>query len=152
MLSNGELHSLAQEVADKGIARMLEGSFDVIPVQDSMEWDSILHRQVFTQLFNVWRTFDELHFEASPNGEIISFRDENRFTDAKYECMNNLDILRICRTTGVIGPKAFVEAAAKDSGEMLVADIVEPFPGKSRRIRFTINPTSCLVAEFQTME
>ena len=150
MLNENELRQRVLTTANRGMQSLLEGTFDLVPEDPFHEWDPTLRRYVFAQALVVWRPFDEIRMTVSSDGQIRSFHDRNRFDRAVYERLPDPDILSICRTTGVIGPAAAV-AGIQRSGEMLVADIVEPFPDRPRRVSFTINPSTRQVAAFETL-
>jgi hypothetical protein len=152
MLSDSDLQSRAVAVARAWTRSMLEGEYDVVPETPENEWDPTLRRYVSVQPMVIWRAFDQVRITVGPDGQVMSFLDRNRFSHATYRRLGDDEILRICRTTGVLGPSAVVTQAQQGSREMLVVEIVEQFPERLRRLSFIINPASRQVAAFQILE
>ncbi len=107
---------------------------------------------MYTQSANVWRNFDDIEITVSSEGRILAFRDQHRFREARFEQLEDIDIITIARTTGIIGGSARVERSYAGAEGMLTAVISQKEIDKPSRVVFTINPTLRQIAEFTVSE
>src|SRR5690349_19691090 len=124
-IDTGELKKRCQAAAEAHIAELLEGTHEFVPGEPDSAWDPILHRQIFTQPFVIWRNAKEVEIGISPQGTIRSFRDQSRFEGAKYEPLTASEVLSICQTTGLISWAAQVHSTLPAPAEMLAAVILD---------------------------
>lgn len=152
LLPEDELSERAFAACGERMEALLDADLFASVEEAELEWDPIIRRHVFTQPLVVWRNFDEIEFEVSPEGRIVRFRDRNRFEEAQFQELAPEDVLRISATTGLVGPYAEIVDSYRGDGEMLVVSLAQGEPGRPERIIVTINPTTRQVAALEVPE
>jgi hypothetical protein len=148
LMDENKLRETALQQCRETMSDLVEGDLYCVPEAHDCEWDPLLKRHVFTQSITVWRNFDTIEMTVTPDGRIVAFRDQHRFREARYEPLDDGEILAITRTTGLLGASARVEKKDATPEGMLTAVVTQNEIDKPARIVFTINPTLRQVAAF----
>jgi hypothetical protein len=125
------------------------------PKESSIRWDPFIHRHLFKESFTIWREFDDIEVKVGPGGEILSFYDKNRFALRGVlpdGLLSDNEIIHAASTTGLLGPKAWVDQKVLGPAGIVMAIVRQSVPWFNQSVRFAINMTTKQVAAFQVIE
>jgi len=154
-LTDSALREKALEICKENMSQMVRTELRIEPGVSSTEWDPFLQRHIFEQIFTAWRDFDEVEMLVSPAGQILSFRDNNRFIlsgPPPTEPLAPADLLQIAGTTGLVSEEADLQSMEPMPEGMLTVTFRQEEPGYPPGLVCTINPNTRQVAAFKVEE
>lgn len=155
LLPEDRLRHIAQERVTAHMSSLVKAELQIVPGKAERQWDPTLRRHIFSQQFTVRRDFDEIEVTVGPEGNILAFRDNNRFTGlerAEFQLLSNEEALNIARITGMVSERARVEHSERSDNQILLLRIVQDDLDYPNRVLFSINPNTRQVAAFNVLE
>ena len=154
LIADEELKAVAVPQADEHLGKMLSAEIQTEWRSGSTQWDPTLRRHVYTQMLQVWTTYDTVKMRVDNDGRVVSFADANRFETgppASLQKVSPDELLKIVGTTGLLDGSARVTRTVPTGGAMLSVTVEQPGAEWPVKLSATVNTKSRLVAAFDVL-